>query len=363
MRCAWVVVVLGLVPAPSFAGIEINSKRGEQVFLTQGCPTCHTVRGGEQKAAPNIVRRLDRNYTAAAMASEFWNHAPQMWEAAKKNPSLKPELSESDVADLFGFLYAVRFFENLGDAGRGKRVFTQNCVKCHALVGDGVPGNPVAEWASLVDPVDLLRRTWLHADDIVRALDSRREKWSRLDSQEMTDLLVYLQNLPATRSRELHFELPTGEKGAELISAKGCVDCHKGSLALEKRLGKLTLTEVATAMWNHAPKITSRMPRMTVEEMREIISYAWSQQFFSPLGDERRGRRVFQAKCSSCHEGSGTARRIRPRSTPYSALTMVSAVWRHDWRMIELAAQKGQSWPTLTASQMADLAAYLGSLR
>ena len=363
MRCAWVVVVLGLVPAPSFAGIEINSKRGEQVFLTQGCPTCHTVRGGEQKAAPNIVRRLDRNYTAAAMASEFWNHAPQMWEAAKKNPSLKPELSESDVADLFGFLYAVRFFENLGDAGRGKRVFTQNCVKCHALVGDGVPGNPVAEWASLVDPVDLLRRTWLHADDIVRALDSRREKWSRLDSQEMTDLLVYLQNLPATRSRELHFELPTGEKGAELISAKGCVDCHKGSLALEKRLGKLTLTEVATAMWNHAPKITSRMPRMTVEEMREIISYAWSQQFFSPLGDERRGRRVFQATCSSCHEGSVTARRIRPRSTPYSALTMVSAVWRHDWRMIELAAQKGQSWPTLTASQMADLAAYLGSLR
>jgi len=367
MRHAWVIVLLGSMSMPSFGGVEINSKRGEQIFLTQGCPTCHAVRGEQQKAAattaPNIVRRLDRNYTAASMASEFWNHAPQMWEAVKKNPTLKLELSESDVADLFGFFYASRFFEGLGDGGRGKRVFTQKCAKCHTLSGDGVPGNPVPDWNSLADPVDLVRRTWLHADDIIRALDSRKESWSRLDPQELTDLLVYLQNLPATRSRELQFDLPTGEKGAELISAKGCVNCHTGSMALETRLGKLTLTEVATAMWNHAPQITGRIPRMTVEEMREIISYAWSQQFFSPSGDERRGRRVFQSKCSSCHEGSGTAPRIGPRSTPYSSLTMVSIVWRHDWRMIEAATQKGQSWPTLTPSQMADVAAYLSSLR
>lgn len=367
MRQAWVILVLGLAPTPSFAGIEINSRQGEQVFLAHGCPTCHTARGEPQKAAPkaapDIVGRLDRDYTAASMASEFWNHAPQMWEAVKKNPTLKLELSESDVADLFGFFYSVRFFESLGDGGRGKRVFTQKCAECHALVGDGVPGNAVPDWASLEDPVDLVRRAWLHADDIVRALDSRREKWSRLDNQEMTDLLVYLQNLPATRSRELHLELPAGGKGAALISQKGCADCHKGPMALEKRLGKLTLTEVATAMWNHAPKVTSRIPRMTVEEMREIISYAWSQQFFSPQGDGRRGRRVFQTKCSSCHEGSGSAPRIRPRSTPYSALTMVAAVWRHDWRMMEAAAQRGQSWPTLTAAQMADVAAYLGSIR
>jgi cytochrome c2 len=96
MRHAWVIILLGLTP--SFGGIEANSKRGEQVFLTQGCPTCHAVRGEPQNAAsgaiPNVVRRLDRNYTAAAMASEFWNHAPQMWEAAKKNPALKPELTD-----------------------------------------------------------------------------------------------------------------------------------------------------------------------------------------------------------------------------------------------------------------------------
>ena len=242
MRHAWRIVVLGLVATWSFAGIDVNSERGEQVFLTQGCPTCHTVHGEPQKAAPNaapdIIRRLDRNYTAASMASEFWNHAPQMWEAAKKNPTLKLELSEPDVADLFSFFYTARFFENLGDGGRGKGLFTQKCAKCHALVGDGVPGNPVPDWASLADPVDLVRRAWLHAGDIVRALDNRREKWSRLDSQEMTDLLVYLQNLPATRSRESHLELPTGEKGAELISQKGCVDCHKGPMALENRLGK-----------------------------------------------------------------------------------------------------------------------------
>jgi len=113
MRHVWVIVVRGVVPTPSFAGIEVNSTRGEQVFLAQGCPSCHTVRGEQQKAAtnaaPNIVSRLDRNYTAASMASEFWNHAPQMWEATKKNPTLKLELSESDAADLFGFFMQCDF--------------------------------------------------------------------------------------------------------------------------------------------------------------------------------------------------------------------------------------------------------------
>jgi mono/diheme cytochrome c family protein len=365
------IVLVGLNSTLSFGGIAANSRRGEQVFLAQGCPACHAVRGESPAAssgaalgvAPNIVRRLDRNYTAAAMASEFWNHAPQMWAAAKSNPALKPELAESDVADLFGFLYAVRFFESPGDAARGKRIFTQKCAQCHALTGGGLVARPAESWASLADPVELVRRMWLHADDMVKAIDSRKEHWSRLESREMTDVLVYLQNLPATRSRELHLELPTGEKGAELISSKGCAECHTGNMALEARLGKLTLTDAAAAMWNHAPKMAGRVPSVTVEDMREIISYAWSQQFFSPAGDERRGGVVFHDKCSTCHEKSGIGPEIRPRRAPYSALTMVSAVWRHDGKMVEEAAKSGHTWPTLTASQMTDLASYLSSLR
>jgi len=121
MRHVWVIVVRGVVPTPSFAGIEVNSTRGEQVFLAQGCPSCHTVRGEQQKAAtnaaPNIVSRLDRNYTAASMASEFWNHAPQMWEATKKSNAQAGVIRVGCCRSVRIF-YAVRFFESLGDGGR-----------------------------------------------------------------------------------------------------------------------------------------------------------------------------------------------------------------------------------------------------
>ena len=54
----------------------------------------------------------------------MWNHAPMMWTAIRENSVRPPDLDEQAAADLFAYFYSVRFFENPGDAGRGKQLFT-----------------------------------------------------------------------------------------------------------------------------------------------------------------------------------------------------------------------------------------------
>ena len=46
----------------------------------------------------------------------------------------------------------------------------------------------------------------------------------------------------------------------------------------------------------------------------------------------------------------------------YSDITMVSALWQHGPRMLELMTQRKLAWPRFTTQQMSDLIAYLNSL-
>jgi len=69
------------------------------------------------------------------------------------------------------------------------------------------------------------------------------------------DMLVYLRNLPQNRDIQQSLLLPSSGEGDSLFRQKGCSACHIGGLALENRLGDSTLTDVAAAMWNHAPQM------------------------------------------------------------------------------------------------------------
>ncbi len=364
-QCVYVFFLLasfGRASPPT--SVEVNSRRGEQVYHSQSCPICHKTEVDPAKPGPNLVRRLDRDFTAASLTSRIWNHAPGMWEEARKSPDLTSHMSEADVADLFGFFYSVRFFEKPGDAGRGKRVFKEKeCAGCHALESGGGPGKPVKQWAALIDPVDMVQRMWIHVEDVATATESHM-KWRELTAQDLSDILVYLQNMPATKPDKLKFELPVGKYGAELIQTKGCTECHYGAKALERTLWKKTLTEAAVDMWNHAPHMPHRISHVTADEMREIISYAWSQDFFTPRGDPNHGQKVFQSKCNgSCHGLSALTPMIRARTSDYTAMSIVSAVWAHDAKPFTAITAHERPWPTLTPSEMANVIAYLNSLR
>ena len=106
-----------------------------------------------------------------------------------------------------------------------------------------------------------------------------------------------------------------------------CVQCHN---AQEIKTADLTLTGVAASMWNHASFLHTEPPRLDVDEMREVLSYAWARQFFEASGDAGRGRRVFAAKrCGECHSGAGPGPALSAKAGTYNGITMMSALWRH----------------------------------
>jgi mono/diheme cytochrome c family protein len=360
-----ICVFVGSFPVWGADSFTADSARGGDVFRTESCIQCHSVNGKGGKLAPDLGRRTGRGYSPVQMASLMWNHAPAMWSAMRKQGVVKSSLTEERAADLFAFLYSAKYFDTPGDAGRGKRAFAANsCGVCHAESGSGV-GPAVAQWSSLTDPVLLVHSMWNHAAGMRKELEARKIAWPQLTSQELVDILVYLQNLPAVRGKTASFELPPATGGAQLFQSKSCSNCHAGKLALEGRLRATTLTDVAVAMWNHAPLMDRTPIELTAEQMRSIVSYVWGRQFFLNTGDPDRGKRVFETKrCASCHsDASSGAPNLAQTREGGSAVSMIAVLWEHGPRMLESMNQKNVAWPRFTSREMSDLIAYLGSTR
>jgi mono/diheme cytochrome c family protein len=342
-----------------------DARRGEQLFLTQHCVQCHSFQGKGGRSAPDLARRINRDYTPAVLASLMWNHAPAMWEGMRKAGLQQPSLSPEAAADLFAYFVSARYFEKPGDAGRGKQAFAANhCADCHGIASPVAGGGPpVAKWESLADPVVLAQQMWNHAAGMQKAFAAKGLKWPQVTAQELTDILVYLQNLPETRGLAANFSFPPSADGQQLFESKGCAKCHTGRLALESRLRNATLTEIAAAMWNHAQHV-EQPPQLDQEQMRRIVGYIWARQYFRQAGDAGRGKRVFAGKgCATCHNdpSSGAPSLAKGKDT-YSDITIISALWSHGPRMLESMRQKKMEWPRFTAQQMSDLIAYLNSM-
>ena len=367
-KAASIIVFLILAVVPSLLAVtaDADARRGADFFESQNCLACHSVKGTGAGQAPDLGRRLDRNYTPAGIAARMWDHAPVMWTTMAKNNMPVPQVNPDEAADLFAYFYAARYFEKPGEAQRGKRFLQEKrCTECHSIRGaGGTVGPPVENWESLSSPIVLIERMWNHQTQMHNAMAARGIPWPTVTSQELTDMLVYLQNLPQTRNTQTVLLLPApGQGGEALFREKGCAECHKGALALENRLGDSTLTDVAAAMWNHAPQMRQPPPELTTTEWRQLISYVWAKQFFATRGDAARGQKVFESKkCAVCHnDPSSGAPKLSKPAEPYSAITIVSALWLHGPVMLKMMQEKHIIWPQLTPGEMTNVIAYLNS--
>jgi len=328
------------------AAADVDARRGAGFFETQRCNTCHT--GGR---APDLTRTLGRDYTPSGITARMWNHAPAMWSAINKDRVQLPQVTYENAGDLFAFLYSARYFDTTGDAGRGRRAFiAKRCSECHALAGQRAKLGPaVAQWRDIADPIALVDHMWNHVPQMKDAFVQRKIKWPELTSQDLTDMLVYLRNLPETKGAKPEFLLPPQQDGEQLFAAKGCAECHKGAMALSLR--DRTLTDIAASLWNHAPKMNQSAGAISYEEMRNILGYLWAKQFFNPPGDSVRGKRVFEVKrCATCHTDPPAVGDLP---------AMVTALWKHGPAMLATMEKKSINWPVLTASEVSNLVAYL----
>jgi hypothetical protein len=70
---------------------------------------------------------------------------------------------------------------------------------------------------------------------------------------------------------------------------------------------------------------------------------------------------VFTSKhCAACHnDPTGGAPKLTGSGCPFTAATMVSALWRHGPRMLDQMKAKGIAWPRFDGMDMDNLIAYL----
>jgi mono/diheme cytochrome c family protein len=376
MRGLWIVLTFtaGLPIGLQAATVAADSSRGTQVFQTLECIQCHSINGkgaepkGDSKLGPDLGKRIDRGFTPASFAATMWNHAPAMWAAMGRQPGIEGQgvaakFDEQASMDLFAYFYSVHLFDKLGDAGRGKQVFsTGHCSACHGLTEAKTPGaKPVSEWTSIGQPIELVDAMWNHAATMRGEFAKRKLGWPELTSQDLADLLVWLRNLPETTGVQTRLEITAGANGEALFTSKGCASCHAGSNSLGPKLKGLTLNDIAVAMWNHEPKMAAAAPQLEAGEMRELVSWLWAGQFFEDSGNAAAGEHVFASKhCIICHnDGTGGAPKLTGAGRTYSSATMVSALWRHGPRMLDQMKAKGVVWPRFEGQDMANLIAYL----
>ena len=345
------------------ATVAADSARGADLFETLSCVQCHSINGKGGTVGPDLGRRIDRDFTPASLAATMWNHAPAMWASMRAQNIRAGDLNEQAAADLFAYFYSARFFEKPGDAGRGKSLFSsKHCAECHGLTDAKLPGaKPASQWQSLGEPMALVNALWNHAATMRQEFTKKNLSWPDLTAQDLTDMLVYLRNLPSAPATPTRIEITAGTNGQALFDSKGCAACHSGKAALTSRLKGKTLTDIAVAMWNHEPRMSAAPAPLELGEMRDIASYLWAEQFFKDQGNAAAGGRVFTAKrCATCHnDASSGAPKLAGAGRSYTAATMVSVLWHHGPAMLDQMKTKGIAWPRFEGLDMANLIAYL----
>ena len=359
---AFMFTSLAAAAGPAFAW-PADAQRGAEVLRRENCLECHSLKGQGGKGAPDLARRIGQGFTPSALASLVWNHGPTMWAAMPARNIALPRLTENDAEDLFAYLYSVRFFERPGDAARGKQVFEQkHCAECHSLRTPARgPGQPVANWKSLEDPVALVEAMWNHSSEMKTELAAHQKVWASLTGQELTDLTVYLQNLPSLAGATPELTLPDPASGKPLFD-QNCAACHKDSLALDRHFSGQTLMDVAAEMWNHIPRMIAA-PALSSEEMRRIVAFVWERQYLGPSGNAAKGRKAFvEKRCSSCHdEGGANQAKFARGERVFTPVSIIPVVWAHGPQMLVQMKQEGIRWPHLSADDVSNLAAYLNT--
>lgn len=380
------VVLAGVAPAAAqpeeltdlLAG---NAVEGSRLFVSRGCVRCHAVRGDGGTAGPDLGRVRTRR-PLLEVAGIMWNHTPQVAPVLRAPGTPRPKLELEETAHLLAFVYSLGHVEGLGDPAAGARAFRdKGCQTCHAVGGAGAKVGPALDkYGRFASPLFLSAALWEHGRAMAQTMREREIRRPRFSGQDIANLLAFLRASSGTTER-IYARPGDPGRGKALFDDKSCAECHTIRGQARKtgppdlgEPGRLegSLVQITGALWNHAPSMWARMadrgieaPSLSVEEMADLVSYLYLFQLMDPPGDPRRGLAVLRGTgCTTCHGlRAGEAGAAMPLADS-AALGNPVALVTHMWNHAGLGDAPG-SPPRLmlTGTDMADLVAYLKSIR
>ena len=346
-----------------------NMKEGWKVFTKKKCSVCHSIWGEGGKEGPDLGTLPESYVSQSQLAALMWNHWPEMWGKmeAKKIPPQK--MDKKEMADLFAFLYFIRYMDEPGNPQNGKRLMeTKHCGECHAVGKDGGKGD-LSRWGMYTNPILWAQMMWNHSPQMDQEMKKKGVRWVEFKGNEMVDLIAYIRSL-SSKMEKMYLSPGDLQSGKKLFSQKGCARCHSPRSEVDlsrKRDFPRTLAKLAGMMWNHSYRMWKGMeekgmerPTLSPQEMADLVAYLFSTQYFDDPGDPGRGRSVFVKKqCSLCHAKGTKMASLSTLKGQLSPIFMAQTMWNHGPEMLEKMRKAKVSWGKIDGKEMADLMEYL----
>ncbi|MCG6536467.1 MAG: cytochrome c, partial [Syntrophales bacterium LBB04] len=265
--------------------------RGREVLEKKRCADCHGIGEKKGKVSPDLS--LWAGFTNPILWIQMmWNHALKMKKDMDTVSIPWPKLSGNDLADIIAYVRSLnpseeKVFLAPGDPAEGKRLFSQKrCGWCHAIRGKGGTKGPDLGAQKSDFPLTLSRLAglmWDHFPDMFKEMEKQNLKVPELTAKDIANITAYLFSIR-------YFD-PAGNAaaGMRLFEDKRCHACHdiggeakskKGGPDLAKLKGMVSPIYMATALWNHGPKMIGEMKernirwqKITDKELIDLMEY------------------------------------------------------------------------------------------
>lgn len=370
-------------PPPQPFAPEWAMLAGWDVFAKKGCGKCHGIRGVGGGIGPDLGR-IETGKSFFELGAAMWNHLPRMGAKMRELGIERPRLTPLELSNVIAFLFTAQYYDELGDAKVGERLYTvKGCILCHEVGGKGGRVGPGLDFLKrLNSPVLVAAAMWNHGPEMTATMEAKGVKRPTFQEKELVDLVAYIVAAAKEGPRETGQVIPgTPEGGQKLFSEKRCIVCHevggKGGRVgpdLGRRGHHVSLVRFAGLMWNHSPTMWARMkergieiPRLTGQEMADILAYLYVSHYFDQAASGVRGQQLLQSKgCLTCHSVRGKGGKISADFATSklvgSPAWLIAGMWNHS-RYMEAQVQRQEiPWPIVTGQELADIAAYLASI-
>jgi len=267
---------------------------------------------------------------------------------------------------------------------QGKPLFEEKgCGACHGVwtgEGRGEEGPDLGRGGAWDDPMQFAGALWNHPPRTLERLLAQRSGWSPITGSEMKKVATYLFYVK--------FVGPPGDRkrGEQLMEARQCSRCHQvggrgGRVGprLDDLGPYLSSFFLAQALWNHGPRMASRMAEMGIErprldgsEVADLVAFlrgdagpaAPFELAYAQEGSPSAGRVLLEQKgCMRCHAIGGVGGEVGPsldtRKPGRRVGDLAAALWNHGPAMWAKMQELGVPFPSLTDREASDILNYL----